>query len=63
MKITMNERNIKYGRYDFKSVNNVRGLIDLLTSIKKDRLKITIPEGYKMSDIAIHFEKTMHIDV
>ena len=63
MKITMNERNIKYGRYDFKSVKNVRSLIHLLTSVKRDRVKITIPEGYKVSDIAIHFEKLMNIDV
>ena len=63
MKITMNEKNIKYGRYDLKSVSNVRGLINLLTSIKKDRIKTTIPEGFTMSDIAIRFEKNMHIDV
>ncbi|SVE13105.1 uncharacterized protein METZ01_LOCUS465959, partial [marine metagenome] len=63
MKITMNEKNIKYGRYDLKSVSNVRGLINLLTSIKKDRIKTTIPEGFTMSDIAIRFESNMHIDV
>tara|TARA_Y100000590_G_scaffold327611_1_gene371956 strand:- start:329 stop:1297 length:969 start_codon:yes stop_codon:yes gene_type:complete len=63
MKITMNEKNIKYGRYDLKSVNNIRGLIDMITSIRKDRIKITIPEGYKMSKIATLFENKIQIDV
>ena len=63
MKITMNEKNIRYGRYDFKSTNNVRSLIDMITSIRSDRIKITIPEGYKMSNIATLFEEKIKIDV
>jgi len=63
MKLTMNEKNIKYGRYDFKSVNNMRDLISMITSIKSDRIKITILEGWRMQDIALHFERKMSIDV
>ncbi len=63
MKITMNEKNIKYGRYDFKSTSNVRDLIELITSIKKDRVRMTISEGLKIRDIAIYFEKFMHMNV
>jgi len=63
MKLTMNEKNIKYGRYDFKSVNNMRDLVNMITSVKSERVKITILEGWRMRDVALHFEKKMNIDV
>ena len=63
MKITLNEKNIKYGRYDFKSVNNMRDLIQMITSVSSDRIQVTIIEGLKMQDIALYVEKKMNMDV
>ena len=63
MKISMNEQNIKYGRYDFKSVNNMRDLVDMVTSVTSDRVQITVVEGLRMQEIALYLEKKMKIDV
>jgi UPF0755 protein len=63
MKISMNEQNIKYGRYDFKSVNNMRDLVDMVTSVTSDRVQITVIEGLKMQEIALYLEKKMNIDI
>ena len=63
MKITFNEKNIRYGRYDFKSVNNMRDLISMITSVKSDRVQMTVVEGLRMQDIALYFEKKMNMDV
>ena len=63
MKATFNEKNIKYGRYDFKSINNMRDLISMITSVSSDRIQVTIVEGRKMQDIALHFEQKMNMDV
>ena len=63
MKITFNERNIKYGRYDFKSVNNMRDVIELITSIPNDRTKVTIYEGFRMQEIAKLLNDKMSLDV
>ena len=63
MKISMNEQNIKYGRYDFKSINNMRDLVNMVTSVTSDRVQITVVEGLKMQEIAIYLEKKMKIDV
>ena len=63
MKVTFNEKNIRYGRYDFKSVNNMRDLISMITSLSSDRVQMTVVEGLKMQDIALYFEKKMNMDV
>ena len=63
MKISLNEKNIKYGRYDFKSVSNIRDLIQMITSVSSDRIQVTIIEGLKMQDIALYLEKKMNMDV
>jgi len=63
MKITFNEKNIKYGRYDIKSANNMRDLISIITSISKDRERITIYEGMRLQEIALLFNKKMNLNV
>ena len=63
MKVSLHEKNIKYGRYDFKSVNNMRDLIQMITSVSSDRIQVTIFEGLKMQEIAILFEEKMDMDV
>lgn len=63
MKITLNEKKIKYGRYDLKSVNNIRDLVELVTSIPNDRTKVTIYEGVRMQHIAKLLNDKMDLDV
>jgi len=63
IKSTFNDRNIKYGRYDLKSISTLKDLITLITSVSKDRVKVTIVEGWTIQDIAIELEKKLNIDV
>jgi len=63
MKITLNEKKIKYGRFDLKSVKNVRDLINLLTSVSNERTRITIIEGLRLQEIALILAKKMNFDV
>jgi len=63
MMMTYNEKNIKYGRYDLKSVNNVSDVISLITSVSKDRVRVTIFEGLKIQEIALLFKDKMDINI
>jgi len=63
MKITLNEKNIKYGRYDLKSVKNLRDVVNVITSVSKERTKVTIIEGFKIQNISLLLQKKMNIDV
>ena len=63
MKLTFNEKNIKYGRYDLKSLNNVRDLVQMITSVSKERIKVTIYEGLRLQEIAILLNEKMQLDV
>ena len=53
----------EYYWHDFKSVNNMRDLIQMITSVSSDRIQMTIFEGLKMQEIAILFEEKMDMDV
>ena len=63
MYMTFNQNNIKYGRYDLTYVNNLRDLINMITSSKSERVKVTIPEGLRIQDIALLLEDKMGLDV
>ena len=63
IKLTRNDKNIRYGRYNFKSVNNMKDLINLLTSNNNDKIKITIIEGLRLKDVALYLEKKLKIDI
>ena len=63
VKLTGNDKNLRYGRYNFKSVTNMKDLINLLTSNNKDRVKITIIEGLRLRDVAIYLENKLKIDI
>ena len=63
MYMTFNQNNIKYGRYDFRYINNMRDLVYTITSSSSMKVKVTIPEGLRMQEIALLFEKTMNLDV
>jgi UPF0755 protein len=62
-KLTRNDKNIRYGRYNFKSVNNMKDLVNLLTSSNNDKIKITIIEGLRLKDVALYLEKKLKIDI
>ena len=63
MYMTFNQNSIKYGRYDFKYINNMRDLVYTITSSSSMKIKVTIPEGLRMQEIALLFEKRMNLDV
>lgn len=63
IKLTGNDKNIRYGRYNFKSVTNMKDLINLLTSNSNEKVKITIIEGLRLKDVAIYLEKKLNIDI
>jgi len=63
MYLTFNQNDIKYGRYDLTHIKNLRDLINMITSTKSERVKITILEGWKIQDIALYLEKKINIDV
>ena len=63
LKLTFNDKNIKYGRYNLKGVSTLRSLIEMITTVSKDRIKVTLIDGWKMQDIALELESTMGIDV
>ena len=63
IKLTRNDKNIRYGRYNFKSVNNMKDLVNLLTSSNNDKIKVTIIEGLRLKDVALYLEKKLEIDI
>ncbi len=63
IKLTGNDKNIRYGRYNFKSTNNMKDLINLLTSNNNEKIKITIIEGLRLKDVALYLERKLKIDI
>ena len=43
MYMTFNQNNIKYGRYDFRYINNMRDLVYTITSSSSMKVKVTNP--------------------
>lgn len=60
--ITFNQKNIKPGLYSMKGIRSVRDLLKLITSISKNRISLTIYEGWNINDIANSLERILHID-
>ena len=60
--ITFNQKNIKPGLYSMKGIRSVRDLLKLITSISKNRISLTIYEGWNINDIANSLERVLHID-
>lgn len=56
------DKSIKPGHYDLSKVNNIRGLVTYLTSSGDNYIRITIPEGWRMAQIADRLEKHKLID-
>jgi len=62
IKMTFNDRNIKAGRYTLKGISNIGELIKMVTNPSAERVKITIFEGYTISQIAHLLEDKLSIN-
>jgi len=62
IKLTLNDRNIKAGRYTMKGISSMRDLVRMLTNPTADRVKVTIYEGYTISQIADLLESALDIN-
>ena len=59
---TFNQGNIKPGLYSLKGIRTLQDLVQLITSISKDRRNITIFEGWNINDIAESLSSNLNID-
>jgi len=60
--ITMKNRRIIPGRYNFKGISSIGQLVDVITSQSSDRVKITLIEGWTMEQFAEELKKKLEID-
>ena len=60
LKLSNQGNTLKAGKYELNSDMNVPDIINKIVKgdVKKDTIKITIPEGYSVKDIAAAFEKS-----
>ena len=63
LKITMNSKKIRPGRYDLKGVSSMRQLINTITSHPGDIIKVTIIEGWNIEQIANALHAKLKIDI
>ena len=62
LKFRNDGKNIKAGQYQIEGKYSLKVLIDLLESGKGRMVKVTIPEGFSISQIVEHLEKLGHIN-
>jgi len=62
VKITINERNIKAGRYTLKGIRTIGELVRMITSPTAERVRVTILEGWTIDDIANELSSKLKID-
>ena len=60
--ITMKSRSIRPGRYDLKGISSVGQLIKVISSPSKDRVRVTLVEGWSLDRFAEELEKKIQID-
>jgi UPF0755 protein len=59
---TFNQKNIKPGLYSLKGIRTMQDLVKLITSVSKDRISITLFEGWTIKNIAESLSFNMNID-
>ena len=59
---TFNQKNIKPGLYSLKGIRTLRELIKLITSVSKDRVRITLFEGWNIYDITNSLSSKLNIN-
>ena len=60
--ITFNQKKIKPGLYNLKGIDTLGELIKIITSISKDKKRITIFEGWNIYDIADYLSHELNIN-
>ena len=60
--ITMKNRRIIPGRYNFKGISSIRQVVKMITSQSKDRVKVTLIEGWTINQFAEELKQKLKID-
>ena len=60
--ITMNNRRIIPGRYNFKGISSIGQLVNMITSQSSDRIRVTLIEGWTMDQFVDELNKQLEID-
>ena len=62
LSLTMKNRRIRSGRYNFKGISSIGQMINLITSQSSDRVKVTLIEGWALEHFAAELKKKLEID-
>ena len=60
--MTMKNRSIRPGRYNFKGISSIGQLVKVISSQSTDRVKITLVEGWTVEQYAAELKKKLQID-
>ena len=60
--LTMKNRKIIPGRYNFKGISSIRQVVKMITSQSKDRVKVTLIEGWTINQFAEELKQKLRID-
>ena len=61
-KLLQAEKKLKPGKYDLKRIKNLKNLVDRLTIADRDFIKVIIPEGWTIEQIAQRISNKANID-
>jgi len=62
-KILFVDRNIKPGTYDLSKAKNIRNLLNIITVANNDYIKVTIPEGWNIDQVALKLKEKDLINI
>ncbi len=62
MRLSLNDKNIKAGRYTLKGVRTLRQLINMITAPTASRIKVVLLEGWTLDQIADELGDKMEIN-
>ena len=60
--LTMKNRRIISGRYNFKGISSIGQLVDMITSQSSDRVRVALIEGWTLEQFADELKKMLEID-
>ena len=60
--ITFNNKSIRAGRYSLKGMNSISDVLNLFTTAKSTRIKVTLVEGWSVKEYARALYKSLDID-
>ena len=60
--LTMKNRRIIPGRYNFKGISSIRQVVKMITSQSKDRVKVTLIEGWTINQFAEELKQKLKIE-